>query len=316
MPTIDILLATYNGAAYLPEQLASLAAQTFADWRVILRDDGSSDGSPDLVRRWAEAGGHPLVVIEDGRANLGAKDNFAALIAASDAPYFACCDQDDVWLPHKLERMLNALQAAEAAPNAGRAMLAYSDLEVVDAALHPIHPSFRTYASLQQPRAGREVIDMMTQNVVTGCASLGNAALRAAALPVPPEAVMHDWWLALVAAAAGQLVDVPETTIRYRQHGGNVSGPVNWAPGAVLTAIVRNPAKSLRRALDFGLTSQLQVDALRRHLVTQLDRPCSSALAAYGALASRPFFARKLYALRHPPRGGSALRRLALGLCL
>lgn len=311
MPAIDILLATYNGAAYLPEQLASLAAQTFTDWRVILRDDGSSDGSPDLVRRWAEAGGHRLVVIEDGRANLGAKDNFAALIAASNAPYFACCDQDDVWLPHKLERMLGAVQSAEAEASAARPVLAYSDLEVVDAGLHPIHPSFRAYTSLQQPREGREVIDLMTQNVVTGCASLGNAALRLAALPVPSEAAMHDWWLALVAAATGRLVDVPAATILYRQHGSNVVGAMRWTAGAVAKRLVVDAPKNLRAFYRFLDESQAQAGALAKRFGDGLATATRIDLQTYENLAGRAWPLRKRFAIRRMLKAGRTLRNLA-----
>lgn len=312
MPTIDILLATYNGAAWLPEQLASLAAQTFTDWRVILRDDGSSDGSADLVRRWAADGGHSLIVIEDGRSNLGAKGNFAALIEASDAPYFVCCDQDDVWLTHKLELMLAALQAAEAAPGADRPALAYSDLEVVDAALNRIAPSMRAYASLQQPRPGREVIDLMTQNVVTGCASLGNAALRRAALPVPPEAVMHDWWLALVAAATGTLVDVPEATIRYRQHGGNAVGALRWTAGAVMRLAVSDFRQNLGRVRAFAVATPRQAKALVERHGEAMEASQLAIATEFSSLRDQPILRRKRFAWRHLFQGSEPLRRATL----
>lgn len=316
MATIDILLATYNGAAFLSEQLASIAAQTFSDWRVILRDDGSDDGSPDMVRRWAEAGGHRLWVVEDGRANLGARDNFAALIAASTAPYFACCDQDDIWLPHKLQRMLDAVRGAEASSGVERAVLAYSDLELVDAQGHRLHRSFHAFAALHTPRKGREVIDLLTQNVATGCATLGNAALRRTALPIPPGAVMHDWWLALVAAGAGDLVDVPGATVRYRQHGGNVSGPVDWKARRLLATIAKDPFASLRRARAFGMAVQEQARDLHAACGQQMQSADLAAVSAFARLPDRPLWARKLYALRNPPQGGTLARRIIVGLCI
>lgn len=106
MPLVDILLATYNGAKYLPEQLASLESQTHGDWRLIVRDDGSSDGSLDLVRDWAVETGSDLVVLEDGESRLGPAQSFGQLLARSDAPYFAFCDQDDVWLAEKIKARL------------------------------------------------------------------------------------------------------------------------------------------------------------------------------------------------------------------
>lgn len=316
LPTIDILLATYNGARFLPEQLASLAAQTFTDWRVILRDDGSSDGSPDIVRRWAEQGGHRLAVIEDGRRNLGARGNFAALLEASAAPYFACCDQDDVWLPEKLAHMLERLRAAEADAGPATPVLAYSDLRVVDQALGPIAASFRSFASLQRPRPGREVIDLMTQNVVTGCASLGNAAVREAALPIPDEAIMHDWWLALVCAATGRLVDVPETTMLYRQHGGNTIGAVRWTLGAIAGRLAFGARANFRAFDNFLKQSQAQAGEVVERFGAKLDPVSLQTVTAYSGLRDEPFLMRKRFAGRHLMKPKRVLRNVAFfSLC-
>src|SRR5829696_7008565 len=96
--TTDILLATFNGARFLPEQLASIEAQTHGGWRLIVRDDGSDDGTRSIIEAFAERHGERVRFLRDGRSQLGACGNFAALLEASDAPYFMFCDQDDVWL--------------------------------------------------------------------------------------------------------------------------------------------------------------------------------------------------------------------------
>lgn len=305
LPAIDILLATYNGARFLPEQLASLAAQTHSNWRVILRDDGSSDGSEQIVRRWARAGGHDLVVLEDGRRNLGAKGNFAALLEASDAPYFACCDQDDVWLPDKLALMLARLREAEAGLPAGTPVLAYSDLQVVDECLRQVSPSFRAYASLRQPRAGRAVIDLMTQNVVTGCALLGNAALRAKALPIPDEAMMHDWWLAMVCATAGRLVEISETTVLYRQHGKNAIGAVRWTSIALAKSLVFNFGSTKARARAFHHDSRSQARALADKFGPMITPENAKVVVRYAALEVSSKIEKLAFCAKH----GIQLRR-------
>jgi hypothetical protein len=312
LASIDILLATYNGAHYLPEQLASLERQTNTDWRLIARDDGSSDGSLDLVRAWAARTGRALKVIADGRTGLGAKGNFAALLEVSDAPYFACCDQDDVWLPEKLSLMLERLAEVESRRGRETPLLAYSDLRVVDAELRELHPSFRAYAPLVLPRPGREVADIMTQNVVAGCASLGNAALRRIALPIAPEAIMHDWWLALTAAGLGELVNVPQATMLYRQHGGNLIGSVRWTFPIVLRRAVTEFGPLLQSVRPFIAGTQHQARAFHARLANRKDLGKCAILGEYGSLHQRSFVQRKKFAFKHALKPKRTLRNLAM----
>lgn len=242
---IDILLATYNGAAFLPEQLASLLAQTHTNWRLLLRDDGSTDGSPQIVRDWAEANGVDLLVIDEGQGNIGASASFGRLLEASTAPYFALCDQDDVWLTTKVEATLRALQDAE--DDSGTPVLAYCDLVVVDRNLREIAPSFRDFCSIGSLPEKRVLRKLITQNTVTGCATMGNAALRAMALPIAPEARMHDWWLALVAGQFGRIVEMEESLILYRQHGKNSMGVNALDLFSRLRRMLRGPRQALHR---------------------------------------------------------------------
>src|SRR5437763_17125550 len=99
--TVDILLATFNGAKYLPELLSSLEGQSRADWRLIVRDDLSSDASPAILDAFAERHAGRVDVLRDERGRLGSVANFAALMEVSAAPYFMFCDQDDIWLSSK-----------------------------------------------------------------------------------------------------------------------------------------------------------------------------------------------------------------------
>ena len=111
--TIDILLATYNGETFLDEQLDSIAAQAHGDWRLIARDDGSSDRTPEILEAFRMRHPGKVVVLEDGDGNLGLVQNFSRLMAHSDAPYAAFCDQDDVWMPEKLALSLAKMRELE-----------------------------------------------------------------------------------------------------------------------------------------------------------------------------------------------------------
>lgn len=221
---VVIAMATYNGVAFLEEQVASLRAQDHADWTLLVRDDGSSDGTHELLARLARADPR-LRVLEPG-ARLGASGNFAAVLREAReaaAEYVFPCDQDDVWLPHKISSQLAAVAALEARHGRATPLLVHSDLQVVDVGLRPLHPSFLRHQGIAHEATGALQV-LLVQNFVTGCASLLNRALLELALPVPGCCIMHDWWLAQCAAAAGRIGFVSEPLLLYRQHGSNAIG--------------------------------------------------------------------------------------------
>lgn len=232
--TIDILLTVYNGAEFLPEQLRSLRAQTHRDWRLWVRDDGSTDASAELVLA-AAAEDARIRPVHAGGGRMGALGGFSWLLEhAGDgaARYTMFCDQDDVWLPRKIEVTLAAMLRAEAEHGAAVPLLVHTDLQVVDRRLEVIDPSFWHYQGIDPQLNGPKRI--LVQNTVTGCAAMINRALHELATPVPPDAAMHDWWLALVASSFGRLVPVREATILYRQHGRNDTG-ANRSPRGMRT---------------------------------------------------------------------------------
>jgi glycosyltransferase involved in cell wall biosynthesis len=232
--TIDILLTVYNGAEFLAEQLRSLQAQTHRDWRLWVRDDGSTDRSEELVLA-AAAEDARIRPVHAGSGRMGALGGFSWLLEhAGDgrAPYTMFCDQDDVWLPRKIEVTLAAMLRAEAELGSAVPVLVHTDLQVVDRGLEVIDPSFWHYQGIDPELNG--VNRILVQNTVTGCTAMINRALRERATPVPRDAVMHDWWLALVASSFGRLVPVREATILYRQHGRNDMG-ANRTPRGLRT---------------------------------------------------------------------------------
>jgi glycosyltransferase involved in cell wall biosynthesis len=260
---ILILLAAYNGAAYLAEQIESIRRQSFTRWRLLVRDDGSSDGTPEVVRRWAGRDTR-IELHTDGRGRLGVVGNFAALAEAAlqtPAPYVAFADQDDVWHPEKLAWQLACMEAAQREAPAGTPIAVHSDLAVVDQALRPLHPSFLRYQGLWH-EPDRPLRTLVVQNFVTGCTLLANRPLLKVAVPFPPEALVHDWWLALCAAAAGRLEFVPRATVFYRQHGGNAIGAKRWWSPRLWPKLrqLRTRGRSLRESVG-------QAEALRQRLL-------------------------------------------------
>ena len=130
-PEIEVLLATYNGARFLDAQIESLLRQRGVSLRILVRDDGSTDDTPDIIERYRRSMPESFVVLAS-TGNLGAVRNFATLLEYSHAPYVALCDQDDVWMPHKLSVLVGALREMEARYGSETPLLVHSDLRVVD----------------------------------------------------------------------------------------------------------------------------------------------------------------------------------------
>ncbi|WP_173025676.1 glycosyltransferase family 2 protein [Acidovorax sp. SRB_14] len=220
-PIVTVVLATYNGEFFLPEQLESLAAQSRRPDRLVLRDDGSTDRSVELVQAWADRNGVALQQVRGPR--LGPARSFMkALQMAEPADIFLFCDQDDVWQPYKIERALNLVPwGDDVAPT-----LCATRLEIVDEQLNPLRLSFLP-TDLSFSSAACE-------SLLTGCTMAFNAAFRELLVHALPEhAPMHDWWCYLLATSANgaALHFDPTPTVLYRQHGGNAlgAGPVGWS---------------------------------------------------------------------------------------
>lgn len=203
LPQVSIALTTYNGAAHLAEQLDSLLAQQGVDFEIVAADDGSSDGTPQILARYAARDARLRVLPTEG--NLGFNGNFARCFAACRAQLISPCDQDDVWAPQKTARLLGALADAEAV---------YSNSRFVDVRGQPMG---RCMSDEVRMLHGSDPRAYLFGNSVSGHAMLFRRGLLAAALPFP-KGVYFDWWLAFVAAGRGGVRYLDEVLVDYRRH--------------------------------------------------------------------------------------------------
>jgi glycosyltransferase involved in cell wall biosynthesis len=233
-PTVDILLATYNGSNYLDDQLNSIVSQSFTNWNLLVRDDGSSDNSTNIVQRYQMSHRNKIHIIQTGDKSLGACQNFDRLLEYSSADYVMFCDQDDVWLANKIELTFNEIQRLEKIYSKNTPILVHTNLIVTDANLSVISDSFWKYQNLN-PELGSTFSRLLMQNVVTGNTIMINHSAKESAIPIPKEAIMHDWWFALVVAAFGKLKHIEHSTIYYRQHAHNETGAKKWGLDYILT---------------------------------------------------------------------------------
>ena len=218
---VDILLATYEGERFIKEQLDSLFNQTHKNFHIYVRDDLSKDKTVSIVEDFIEKYPQKITLLKSS-ARLGVKANFSSLMNVSNAPYVMFCDQDDVWLPNKIEKTLDRMIELEVV-HKQKPLLVHTDLAVVDENLKIKNRSFWNYIHVK-PSNGHSFNRLLSQNVVTGCTVMVNRLLVEIARPIPNECFMHDWWLALVASAFGRVAIINESLMLYRQHGKNTLG--------------------------------------------------------------------------------------------
>lgn len=290
---VVVLLATFNGALYLRQQLDSIAAQSHRHWRLVVADDGSRDDTLAIVQSFSKD--HPdRVRIVKGDPAGSARDNFFRLLRdAGPAPYFAFCDQDDVWSFDKLERLVQRCQQIQN-HHRDQPCLVYSDLSVVDAQLGLLSRSF-----MEQIRARPHDIThktLLAENAIPGCAMLFNAALvdvfRAHEFDAT-RAIMHDWWIALLASTLGSISYVPDALVYYRQHATNTLGSVDRSGLAFLLS------KLFRGDRSAALLAYTQAAAFLGAYSDLLDPAVREEMRAFASLHHHHKFERIRLLLKH-----------------
>jgi len=230
-----VLLATFNGAQFLREQLDSIFSQTHLHTKVLCRDDGSTDGTQKILEEYQLQFPQHFIFVKDSLGNLGVKKSFSELMRLAieltddSTFYFALADQDDIWVPQKLNVLLQALQTLEAT-NRHHPALAHSDLCVVDEEMQTIAAKLSKYQGITPARSS--FFAQLVSNTVTGCATLFNRALLLQVVPVPSQSMMHDHWMSLVSSAFGHRVFIDQSLVYYRQHSQNTLGAraINHTP--------------------------------------------------------------------------------------
>lgn len=218
-----ILMATYNGERFLTEQIHSLFSQTCQDWHLYVHDDGSQDGTVNILRKFASTYPDRITVL-DYPPTGGACSNFLSLMQRVEAPYYMFCDQDDVWQPEKIQLSMAALEAAQR-KHPGKAIVVHTDLRIVDESLSPIADSMWEHAGIF-PQYIKTFADCGGHTAIaTGCTMLFNDKAKRCCCAPSDKAIMHDCWVCLCVLSQGGLVKgVSDKTVLYRQHGSNTLG--------------------------------------------------------------------------------------------
>jgi len=219
---ISIAMATYNGARFIEEQLESLAAQTRLPDELVVTDDASSDGTPDIIQRFAATAPFP-VRLERNPSNLGFNGNFGRALSLVRGDLVFLCDQDDIWYP---EKIATSVAFAEAHP----ALLAViNDEDLADGDGRPLHATFLGnvrklgYSDLYH---------------VAGCCTLLSKSLLPLVLPFPAIG-NYDGWISELTDRLGLRGVLDRPLQLYRRHGGNSTETVLAAREASRWKLVR-----------------------------------------------------------------------------
>jgi glycosyltransferase involved in cell wall biosynthesis len=289
-------MCTYNGAAYVRQQLDSIAAQTRLPDELVLCDDRSTDETVQIVEEFAAAAPFP-VRLHVNEGNLGVARNFEKAMGLCKGDLIALADQDDVWLPFKLARIAEEF---ELHPSVG---LIFSDAELVDERLRPLGTTLwkaRRFdlRSQRLVRGGRALEVILPCWTVAGTTMAFRSKYRDLILEIPDNiGLIHDGWVALVIAAVAEVACLAEPLIKYRQHSQQLVGALKFVPtdpvretgkfGRLLAALYRtnNYVSLIERGLrlrqrlaerceSFGCEADLEkLDARLAHLQARADVP-------------------------------------------
>lgn len=290
---VNIFMSTYNGQQFLAEQIRSIQEQSYTDWTLFIRDDGSSDNTKEILKDFEHQDSRIHLIDNDKSDNLGVIKSFHKLVNHDRADYYFFSDQDDVWLPNKLELSLKEAQNYPA----DLPLMVYMDLKVVNQDLEIMTESM---VKSQSHHANTELVQELTENTVTGGVAMINHAL-AEMWQETDDILMHDWYLALLASAFGNLVFIDQPGELYRQHSDNVLGArtlskrfKKWIRPHILFAVywdlIKNSQKQARNLLQMPLSQSNR--ELIEAFVTIMDKPMLERfriLRKYGLRKNKAF---------------------------
>ncbi len=267
MPSISVAMATYNGAAFVEEQLNSIIAQDLPATEIICVDDGSTDGTIEIVRRIAERSPIPITIVVH-QVNQGVTATFAHALSLVKGDFVALSDQDDVWLPGKLKILHEVIEEKQWDA-------IFSDANLVDQSLKPMGQLLLTNSRLESRAlkaalAGDLFAQLLRYNVVTGATLFFRASMLPKVLPIPGE-WLHDYWVALIAAATGKIGLCNAPLVEYRQHGKNQIGMRHGFDREIQSAARKiHTAYLHERDLFRGLISRLEQLAVSKEVLERV----------------------------------------------
>jgi len=231
---VSVAMTTFNGVEFLRKQLDSILNQTVPVHEIIVCDDGSTDGTLDILKEYSK---HPNFKYFVNQQNLGFVKNFETALSHCTEEYIVLSDQDDIWYAHKVQVLLESI---------GDNLLIHSDCDLINEKDEIILNDFKG-----EIKTHTKPEDFLFANVVTGCTVMIHRDLLQKALPFPKGISYHDWYLALHAAYLGRLTYIPKSLTGYRQHTNQDTGSGSQEK----SSIIRNSWKRIKGAEFSAISS-------------------------------------------------------------
>ena len=276
--TVTILMATYNGEKYISQQIESIINQTFTNWKLLIRDDGSTDNTKKKLYEYEERDSR-IMVMKDKLGNLGQCLNFNELMKNSESySYVMFSDQDDVWLTTKVEESITEIKRIESIHGTETSIAVYTNYNIVDDKLDYINIAYsKIDLKKYDPIANR----LLIQNWLMGCTMIINNKLLKYSLEIPIESDNHDNWIALIASMTGCVRYLDKITMLHRVHSNNVTTNCE-------TTNIKNRIKRVKKRFNENEKTFLKRERLNfliaQHLENHITSFENKSLNNYGKI--------------------------------
>jgi glycosyltransferase involved in cell wall biosynthesis len=327
MDRVNIILAAYNGEKYIGEQIESILKSTFLNWRLWIFDDGSTDKTGSIVSEYSKK--WPDIRYNRNAENKGVTRNFldgvrsvsnyldkSSNVTDNEASkheitnfqdYFMFCDQDDVWMPEKIEKTLKQMKKVENKYGKDSIAAVFTDARVVDENLKTITSSFFKTSKLDTRK--KDLAHILMENKLIGCTVMINRKLTEKLGTLPSQARYHDWWIALIAASFGHISFLSEATMLYRQHSSNVVGNQSYS------SYVKSRISSLHKQKEVLHKTILQAEEFYQIFHTVLPEKQKKQVYLFAHLEQKNCFEKRYLIVRNGFTKTGVLRNIGL-LCL
>lgn len=300
-------MAAYNGEKYIKQQIESIMKNTYENIHLTIYDDTkeaqTTAAMTDILRLMTEKYGEKLTY-KKNEQNKGCTRNFLEGLQDSAAEYTMFSDQDDYWNKDKVERTLEKMKEMEGKYGKDTPLVVFTDAIVVDSTLNLIHFSFHRSNHLNTKRV--DLAHLLMENKLIGCTMMMNKALKNKIIAIPKNARVHDWWIALVAAAFGKIGYHEESTILYRQHEDNVIGNQEYG------SYIKKRLASLRSQREVIYSNMKQAEEFLEIYNMLLTKEQKSLIGRFANLNKRNWFYRRYAVYRYGYKKSGVPRNIGL----
>ncbi|MBP3702263.1 MAG: glycosyltransferase family 2 protein [Lachnospiraceae bacterium] len=288
MEQVSVILSTYNGEKYLAELLTSILTGTYKNILIEVSDDGSTDRTLQIIEEYQKK--YPeKIIVHQNEKNLGYTKNFLQAAARSKGDYIMFCDQDDIWLPDKVEKTLAKLKEVEGSENIP--VLVFTDAWLYDTKKGVTTGLFHESSHLNVKKV--DISHLLIENKCIGCTVMFNKRVRAYIQVLSGKIRVHDWWIALICSSFGKIAYLDEPTLKYRQHGGNMIG------GTSFGSYFMNRLRTLKEQRQTVVRSVEQAEFFYDLFADELETEKKQAVKAFSELMKKNWLMRRCLCIRY-----------------